>query len=216
MLNFSLFYQNSDIADALKPYLQQAGMSSSIAEAHGLFTGLICTNQGKDPQQVFPWVEKLDLDIDQDNLLVKEALEILDAFYQMIKSSLASTEIEFQLAIIDNDPIEQRLADFSIWVQSFLYGLSLNKNFKLQQCSKQIQEIVNDFVKLSHAEDYELTTEEENAEKENEQSLFELIEYVRIGVITINDELNLITNPQKIVIPVDDSEQSEQSERQLH
>ena len=213
MLNFSLFYQNSDVADALKPYLQQAGMSSSIAEAHGLFSGLICTSREKDSQQAFSWVEKLDLEIDQDNLLVKEALDVLDSFYQMIKSSLASTEIEFQLAIIDNDPIEQRLADFSLWVQSFLYGLSLNKNFKLQECSKQIQEIVNDFVKLSHAEDFELNTEEKNAEKENEQSLFELIEYVRIGVITINDELNLNTNRQNIIIPIDDSEQSE---RQLH
>lgn len=197
MLNFSLFFDNSDASEGLKPFLQQIGMSSSIAEAHGLFTALIClankTIPEQDNKQTISWVSNLDLDIDQNNLLVKEALEVIDSFYQAIKSSLSSTDMEFKLAIVDNDPLEQRLGDFSIWVQSFLYGLGLNKNFKLQENSQQLQEIINDLVKLSHAEDYELNSEEED----NEQSLFELIEYVRIGVIIISDEFNLNKKPQK-------------------
>ncbi len=191
MLNFSLFYQNSDIADVLKPYFQQAGMSSSMAEAHGLFSGIICTADQKTSLQPFSWVEKLDLEIDKSNLLVKEALYVLDSFYEMIKSSLATTELEFQLAIIDNDPFEQRLCDFSLWVQSFLYGLSLNNNFNPDQCSQQIQEIINDLVKISHAEDYEICTETEDIQEENEQSLFQLVEYVRVCVIIINDEFSI-------------------------
>ena len=212
MLNFSSFLKSSDAAEGLKPFLQQIGMSSSIAEAHGLFTGLVCmantTKQNKENKEAFFWANKLDLDIDQNNLLVKEALEIVDAFYQSIKTSLTSTDIEFQLLIFENDALEQRLADFSIWVQSFLYALGLNKHFKLEDCSEQVQEIINDLVQLSNAEDYELS-----AEDDDEQSLFELIEYVRIGTIIISDEFNVITNPQKIDIP---QQFDDQSNNQLH
>jgi len=212
MLNFSSFLQNSDAAEGLKPYLQHVGMSSSIAEAHGLFSGLICLENSKkqesEDKKTPSWLKTLDLDYDDNNLLVKEAIEVVDAFYQSIKTSLTSTDIEFQLAIFENDTIEQRLADFSIWVQSFLYTLGLNKNFNLQDCSEQTQEIINDLVKISHAEDYELS-----AEEEDEQSLFELIEYVRIGTIIISDEFNLNNNPQKIDIP---EEFSEPNNKQLH
>jgi uncharacterized protein len=214
MLNFSSFLQNSETAEELKPFLQQVAMSSSIAEAHGLFSGLICLEnttkqeQEQENNKTLSWVNKLDLDIDNNNFLVKEALEVVDSFYQSIKNSLSSSDIEFQLAIFENDSIEQRLADFSIWVQSFLYALGLNKQFKIQQCSEQTQEIINDLVNLSHAEDYELS-----AEEEDEQSLFEMIEYVRISTIIINDEFNPDNNPQKIHIP---EELDEPGKTQLH
>ena len=204
MLNFSSINQNSSISEALQPFLQQIGMSSSVAEAHGLLSGLICSgsnNQGNDY-----WLNKLDLDIDQNNVMVKEAIEVIDAFYQTIKSSLDATEIEFQLAIDDNSSLNDRLSDFSLWVQSFLYGMGLNSNFDMQKCSEQVKEIVTDFVQISHADDYKLDID---TLENDEHALFELMEYVKISVILINDELNKHIDIQRITIP-------EGSETQLH
>jgi uncharacterized protein YgfB (UPF0149 family) len=118
MLDFSSIHQNSAISEALQPFLQQIGMSSSIAEAHGLFSGLICT--ANNNKETYFWVKKLDLDIDNNNLLAKEAIEVIDTFYQTIKSSLDATEIEFQLAVNEEDTLNDRVSDFSLWVQSFL------------------------------------------------------------------------------------------------
>ncbi len=190
MLDFSSFIQNSEVSDALKPYLQQLGMSSSMAEVHGLFSGLICSSQKLPSQEVYFWTKNLDLEIDINNLLVKEALEVLDSFYQMIKTSLSSAEFDFQLAIVEEDTFDIRLADFSLWVQNFLYGLGLNssaskKDNKISNPSPQLQEIISDLVNISHAEDYQLEGNEED-----EQSLFELMEYVRLGVILIADEMS--------------------------
>ncbi|MFK5985609.1 MAG: UPF0149 family protein [Pseudomonadota bacterium] len=201
MLNFSSFIQNSEVSDALKPFLQQLGMSSSMAEVHALFTGLICSPSQKSTEHAFSWTENLDLDLDLNNLLVKEALDVLDSFYQVIETSLSSSQFDFQLAIVENDPIEIRLADFSLWVQNFLYGLGLNNsNFKkennIKNASDQLQEILTDLVNISHAEDYQLENNEED-----EQSLFELIEYVRVGVILIADELMPESAPNRIDIP---------------
>lgn len=187
MLNFSNFIQDSEVSDALKPHLQQLNMNSSMAEVHGLFTGIICFEK----DTAIHWIDILDSDIDKQNILAKESIEILDAFYQMIKSSLYANDFDFQIAVLENEPFEIRLADFSLWVQSFLYGFGLNSTENnqnntdnLSNLPSQIQEIINDFVNISRAEEYQIS-----ADEEDEQSLFELIEYVRMGVIHIADEL---------------------------
>ena len=34
----------NELTDYFRPFLQQIGMNSSLAEAHGLFTGILCVN----------------------------------------------------------------------------------------------------------------------------------------------------------------------------
>jgi len=198
MLNFSSFIQNSEVSDALKPFLQQLDMSSSMAECHGLFTGIICSvnknSINKEPAQQIDWFGLIDLEADKNNLLVKEAIEVLNSFFEMIQNSLSSNEFDFQLAIVEDEPLDIRLADLSLWLQNFLYGISLNaadadNENSLNKASKELQEIVADFVNISHADDYQLEGSEED-----EKSIFELMEYVRVGVLLINDELNI--NPE--------------------
>jgi len=189
----------NELTDYFRPFLQQIGMNSSLAEAHGLFAGILCVNppsindnldkndseENLDSQDNI-WFELLDLEIDQNNYLAVEAKKEVDVFYQSILQQLNSEDMDFKLLITDDDNINERVADFSIWIQSFLYGLGLNKDALLDKGSEEVKDFIKDIVQISHAEDYELSSEDED-----ENALFELIEYVRMGVLLIYQEFAL-------------------------
>lgn len=180
--------------DDLKPFLQQIGMNSSVVEAHALFTGLNCS-QVESNEDNNVWLDKLNLGIDQQNVLDREAVEVLNKYYNEVNQHLNSIELSFQLPISDADSIAEQLSDFALWVENFLYGFSMGDKVELTSCSEQLQEIIKDFVSLSRADDYEATTDDDN-----EKVLVELIEYVRVAVLNIYDELNLKDKPQPIII----------------
>ena len=175
----------SGMSEHLRPYLQQIGMNSSVAEAHGLFSGIICVDPNK--QKKYFWFELLDLAIDEQNVLSREARDEVDLYYQTIEQALNSDELDFQLAIDEEDSLMDRIEDLSIWVQSFLYGLGLNQQSLSVQGSEDVKDFIKDLIEISHAEDYDLSSEDQG-EEDNEKSLFELIEYVRMGVLLVYQE----------------------------
>ncbi len=170
--------------DKLQAFLKQLGMNPSILEIHALFTGLNCCceeNQIKNHN----WVAMLDLQYDPQNVLDKEAVEALQSYYQWVHEQLINSELNFQLPIDDEDGLMDRLHGLSLWLESFLYAFGLNEKLKLDKFSRELQETLADLVKISRASEYELQLNEED-----EQSLFEIQEYVRLAVISLYDEIH--------------------------
>ncbi|MBF0266649.1 MAG: YecA family protein [Gammaproteobacteria bacterium] len=177
----------NELTEYFRPFLQQIGMNSSLAEAHGLFTGILCVNPPSLKEtQTFLWFDLLDLHMDSNNYLASEARNEIDVFYQSILAQLNSEDLDFKLLISEEDNINDQVTDFSVWIQSFLYGLGLNKEALLDKGSQEIKDFIKDIVEISHAEDYQLSDSDED-----ENALFELVEYVRMGVLLIYQEFSL-------------------------
>ena len=197
----SLEFNQSDFAESLRPFLQKVGMSSSVPEAHGLFSGILCGSSAAQKKQKLLWVSLLDLSFDEQDMLAKEAAGVVDDFYQATLAGLSSGNLDFQLAIEEECLLTERLEDFSIWAQGFLYGIGLSHNDNFTNNSEQVQEFMQDLLQISNAEEYELSDEEE----EDERALFELMEYVRVGILLVFEELNPIAKKTIDISDIDNS-----------
>jgi len=189
----SLDFNDSEVSESLRPFLQKVGMSSSLPEAHGLFSGILCGSSAEQKKKQRLWLSLLDLKIDAGDMLAQEAIDVVDGFYKTTLNALSASELDFQLAINEHASLDERLEDFSIWVQGFLYGIGLSHSDDFSKNSEQVQEFMQDLLQISQAEEYELSDSEED-----EHALFELIEYVRVGVLLVFEELNPIAQSTPI------------------
>ncbi len=89
----------------------------------------------------------------------------------------------FPLLPDDDDSIEERSAALSEWCHGYLYGLSLGGLKEFKHLSEQAQEFARDIVEISGLE---VASEESEA---NEEAFFEVVEYLRMGVLMMRDEI---------------------------
>jgi uncharacterized protein YgfB (UPF0149 family) len=86
----------------------------------------------------------------------------------------------------DDEAIALRVQALGDWCQGFLTGLALGGIKDLQALPDNVREIANDLLEIARAHSsYDLEEQEED-----EQAYAELTEYVRVGVMLINEELH--------------------------
>ncbi len=115
---------------------------------------------------------------EQDVEMVKRL--IADAMVQLEDPELGF----FPLLPDDDDSIEERSAALSEWCHGYLYGLSLGGLKEFKQLSEQAQEFAQDIVEISGLE---VASEDTEA---NEEAFFEVVEYLRMGVLMMRDEIS--------------------------
>jgi uncharacterized protein YgfB (UPF0149 family) len=93
--------------------------------------------------------------------------------------------MEFDLLIPSDDrPIEERTQALTAWCSGFLYGLGSSGAADPQRLPGDIGEIVRDLTEITRA-DVDAT----DTVEANESALAELVEFVRVGVQLVFDEL---------------------------
>ena len=147
----------------------------SGAQAHGIATALLCTNNQSHSEQ---WLAELRLEaIDSDHAHAFTYLFI------STQQELINDNFIFQLFLPDDTtPLTLRVVALKEWCQGFLYGLGVfNANHK--NWSRQAKEIMLDFT--------ELTKLEECAESEEDENDFvELVQYCKAAVLLLHAEIN--------------------------
>lgn len=163
------------------------------SELHGAMCGLLCANKETTFDGI---VENLLPTIDQDNLLHKEALANISALFDSTLQQLNDPNCDFHLLLPNDESVEDLVFALGEWCQGFLLGLSLGGIKDPQALPEEGAEIAKDFLEIARVGSvYSI----ENTE-EDEQSYEELMEYVRVGVLLVNE----ILNPEKS-IPIDRS-----------
>jgi yecA family protein len=105
--------------------------------------------------------------------------------YDEALERLKSADMSFSPLLPDDDyAIEQRLEALSCWVRGFLEGMALSAGQSLGQAPDEIRELIEDFVAISQLSD------DEKQDDENEQQLMEIVEYVRLGALSVFTEFN--------------------------
>lgn len=186
---------NSLSFDVIDDALRRAGAVTEPAEAHGSLCGLACV-LGADAQS--SWMaDTLAMagepalpgeDIGEDSAGVEDAAALLGVLAAASTEALEAGDMSFQpLLPTDDEPLERRTAALAAWCQGFNYGLALAVRFGDADEAVQhdaIAEIVRDFAELA-----QLGYTEDEIEGEGEVAWVELVEYVRVSVQLVFEEM---------------------------
>jgi uncharacterized protein len=150
---------------------------AEAAEAHGTLAGCLCAVSG---YRLEDWLKEI---LPEGRVGAGDAGE-LQALYTGTASALREPDMEFELLLPpDNEPIAARTAALAQWCQGFLYGLGAG-SIAPAELPGDVGEIVRDFVEITRAD-----VDPRQSEESNESAYAELVEFVRVGVQLLFEEL---------------------------
>jgi hypothetical protein len=168
--------------EELAQMLQSAGADSSASEAHGMLSGTICA-AGKIAPGL--WLEYLLGEGNTLSAAASDSSDMLLALQSELLRQLNDDAFGFEMLLPPDDvPLSLRTETLSQWCAGFLYGLALGGFREDVAMPDSVSEVMKDFYEISHARfDYDLMDESD------ETAYMEIVEYVRMGVLLLYEEL---------------------------
>lgn len=180
---------NSEANDysGLATLLSETGSPLTLSELHGGLCGVICAGGREGASS---WLQDMLEDCRGDNAVMAELEVRLEDLGDETWQGLCSLSMDFEpLLPGEESEIEQRAEALGLWCHGFIAGLvigGLDLSDRQADVSTELTELVTDFVQISRAG----ADADESADPESgEVSLFELVEYVRVGAQYIFEEL---------------------------
>lgn len=172
--------------DAIATALVRANLVGSPAELHGFLCGEIAGSE------VFSEASLVMNVANFLNVHPERAEDLGDTLVDLYEFSVAqidSSSFEFLPLLPDDDfPLSERLSSLGEWCQGFLYGLGNSRSSSSLETSGDIAEALDDLASISHVQ---VLDEGESAyEADDEVDYTELVEYIRVAVLTISEELD--------------------------
>ena len=165
--------------------LQQANVDVSAAEAHGWLCGALCTTE---PLTLPAWFDEL-LPSELDEAARESATgdgSVLHILYEETIDALQGMEMQFMpLVPADDALLLRRSESLGQWCLGFLYGLGTHLSAKRPTFSAEVEEALRDLTEIGR-----VAADDEQDSEEQEQAYSELVEFVRISVQLIHDELS--------------------------
>jgi uncharacterized protein len=163
----------------LELVLQDLDAQLSVAETHGLLTGMLCVAEPKDATA---WKSAL--------------LEVLDcakperqqwAVFTKLRNKISKDFTKDKLSVLflpdDDAPLTQRLQALADWVSGFLSGMAMMGVSAADLANPVVKELVEDLTQIA-----KLSPKTDDSE-EDEKNFAEIVEYVRIATQNIYIEL---------------------------
>lgn len=155
--------------------------ASELAECHGVCCGLLCRHDEATLDAFMGLLDMLEL-VKQPGTALRMTLEEL-----FISSKLQLKDEDLGLALWlpnDDETLEDRTMALSQWCSGFLASLGASGDDILKSLSDDANEALKDLQQISVA-DVTDTTESE----EDENAFAEIVEYIRIIVLMIREDL---------------------------
>lgn len=187
--------------EQIKADLIKLGSELSPYEVHGTLCGVLC---GKSDINVHEWLSLTLLRDTEDavqavkarDLLLEAVTESFKGFFLATITALSDNNLKFYPLLPEDGSEAARLEAIAEWAQGFLMGLSLAGIKSFSEYSEEVTEFVEAMASISTAGDYDLADDESD-----EEAIFEFIEFIRMGVLFINEELN----PMRVPVDIPDS-----------
>ena len=165
----------------LNSLLAAVHADACAADCHGFLCGRLCVN---DMPASDVWIEYLDVRTD-DGALIEDCNENLNEIVSETIHLFESTDLEFHpLLPDDKEPLEERVSALSEWCHGFLNGFAMGKDVDRTLEDDDGRELIENFTRICQLE------VEEDHDESDEKALFELVEYVRMGVIFMYTQMN--------------------------
>ena len=174
-----------DDVDALLAYYNQ---DMGAAECHGMLCGMLSWPVPLNPSE---WAARVlagefdaavsgarphELNHDDEAALV--------GLFHYTLAHLEDPELGFRLFLPDDEtPLAQRAVALSAWCDGYLFGLNLAGHLELHKLSDEARDFSRDLLDIGR-----LDHDAEEGE-EGEAAFFDIVEYVRMGVLVLRDEL---------------------------
>jgi uncharacterized protein len=156
--------------------LATVGSTVHAAEAHGCLCGALCTRREYGYGE---WLEEI---LPDESVRDGRPLAELHASSVAV---LASGDMEFQPLLPDDEqPLAARVEALGAWCQGFLYGFGAAGTANRAALPEDVAEVLADFAQISQAGG--VGSEALDVE---EEAYAELVEFLRVGVQLIYDEL---------------------------
>ncbi|HEU4627776.1 MAG TPA: UPF0149 family protein [Steroidobacteraceae bacterium] len=170
--------QTASYADIQRVLTDERSMTDA-AEAHGTLVGALCTMTA---YRFEDWLQEILPDGAHSQALSSGALR---ALYFVTTETLAGIELEFQpLLPEDAQPLNERTAALAQWCVGFLYGLGSGSLQDLKSLPGEVGEVVRDFDEITR-----VGLDAGESDEQNESAYAELVEFVRVGVQLVFEEL---------------------------
>lgn len=172
--------------DQLQSCLNRAAAPSGAAESHGSLCGAICSGADQDAA----WLSHV-LGEPASATTTPECRDLLEELRDAARSQLGGFEMDFvPLLPADGQPLTQRVEALGLWCQGFLFGLSLGRTREvLDNLPGEAGEVIHDLAEIARAGFDSGDADEEEAD---EAAYFELVEYLRVAVQILYEELHRI------------------------
>jgi len=173
--------------DYINDCIENAGLTMVTSECHGNACGVLCSQTGMHPNDWFDsLVAAQDVSVDHIELLS----DLLKSLYQTSEQFLNNIDFEFELFLPDDEAtIRDRLDALGEWCSGFLLGLSVGGITDVKSLPEEISAFLDDCLEIARVGNSEL-----NNSEDDETSYTELVEYVRMGVITMFEEVYQLTH----------------------
>ena len=157
---------------------------ADAAEAHGTLAGCLC---GASGYRFEDWLKE----ILPEGRAARAALGTLRELYDATAAALIQPDMEFELLLPeDAAPLAERTQALAEWCQGFLYGLGAGSIPDASELPGEVGEVVRDFIEISRA-----SVDGEADDESNENAYAELVEFVRVGVQLLFEELATARHP---------------------
>lgn len=158
--------------------LGSANPDPGFAESHGVLCGRICSGREVD---VADWIDEVLGEPAEGDL--ERRREVLRAVSDETLAQLASPECVFRPFLPgDDQPFAWRCSELARWCEGFLYGLGASGVSDWSVLGDDAREVLADlgaFTRLAAG----------RASAEAERDYCELVEYLRVGVMLLNEQL---------------------------
>jgi uncharacterized protein len=172
----------------LDHWLQLMNVEIDGVEFHGLISGL--TVAGGTSAQDY-WFELAEAKPNSDDIQYQDAMDGIQAVLVEVAEQLNDPLLSFNpLGIEDEEAVAEQMTALGRWCQGFILGISHQGLPNNAEQSNEVQEFLADLAEISRLESFELAGDESDA-----ASLYEISEYIKTGVLILQEELRPIRHP---------------------
>jgi uncharacterized protein YgfB (UPF0149 family) len=167
----------------LQRALIQSHALTDAAEAHGTLAGSLCST----PCSLADWLA----DILPDGNADPASAASLRAIFDATSGALGEGMMQFRpLLPNDDETLDDRTTALGEWCQGFLYGLGAGVRPDPETLQGEAAEILRDLTEITH-----VGVDPDDGTESNEQAYADLVEFVRVGVQLLYEQLQPLREP---------------------
>ena len=161
------------------------------AELHGLLCGLLCADPALDYDR---WLVLVREELAGGAELTEPVCDLLAKLLEFGAAQLNAADGSVTPLLPDDDaPLRRRTDALGAWCQGLLYGLGLGQVEQHGRLSEESREFLRDATAIA-----QVGFETEEGSEADETAYAEVVEYLRVGLLMILEDLRCSAAPRRL------------------